>query len=133
MKISTFKVVWKFLFGGGASGVVEYVLDVLRNALSGLGDTTKEKIQGALNLALKSLSVLEAVRIFVPTKWQTAYAKTLDAVRETIKSLEDLDLTKDELSIIVDKVTAAVNAWKGEDDETCVDPSECSVGACEDA
>lgn len=122
MKISMIKLAWKFVFGGGAAGVVEYALGVLRDGLAGLGDTTREKVQGALNLALRVLSVLEAVRILVPTKWQTAYAATLEAVRVTVAALEDLDITRDELDVIVDRVTAAYDAWRGEDDETCVDP-----------
>ncbi len=121
--ISKFKIVMSFLFGGGASGVIEYVLGVLKNALAGMSDATKEKVQAALNLSLKVLSILEAVRILVPTKWQTAYAKTVEAVKETVSSLTDLDLTKDELDIICDRVTAAIAAWKSPDDETCVDGS----------
>ena len=126
MNISKFKLVISFLFGGGVSGVIEYALGVLKRALDGLTDATRTKIQAALNLALKVLSVLEAVRILVPTKWQTAYAKTIEAVKETVSSLSDLDLTKDELGIICDRVTAAIDAWKSPDDETCVD------GACLD-
>ena len=126
MNISKFKLVISFLFGGGVSGVIEYALGVLKRALDGLTDATRTKIQAALNLALKVLSVLEAVRILVPTKWQTAYAKTIEAVKETVSSLSDLDLTKDELGIICDRVTAAIAAWKSPDDETCVD------GACLD-
>ena len=126
MNISTFKLITSFVFGGGISGVIEYALGVLKRALGGLTDTTKAKIQAALNLSMKVLGILEAVRILVPTKWQTAYAKTIEAVKETVSSLSDLDLTKDELGIICDRVTAAIDAWKSPDDETCVD------GACLD-
>lgn len=123
MNISKFKLIISFLFGGGVSGVVEYALGVLKRALDGLTDTTRTKIQSALNLSMKVLSILEAVKILVPTKWQTAYAKTIEAVKETVKSLSDLDLTKDELDVICDRVTAAIDAWKSPDDETCVDGS----------
>lgn len=126
MNISKFKLVMSFLFGGGVSGVIEYALGVLKRTLDGLTDTTRTKIQAALNLSMKVLSVLEAVRILVPTKWQTAYAKTVEAVKETVSALSDLDLTKDELTVICDRVTAAIDAWKSPDDETCVD------GACLD-
>lgn len=126
MNISKFKLVMSFLFGGGVSGVIEYALGVLKRTFDGLTDTTRTKIQAALNLSMKVLSVLEAVRILVPTKWQTAYAKTVEAVKETVSALSDLDLTKDELTIICDRVTAAIDEWKSPDDETCVD------GACLD-
>lgn len=123
MKITTIiKYAWKLLFGGGVNGIVEEQLKALRDYLAGLGDVTREKVRGALNLSLKVLSVLKAVQILVPTKWQTAYDKTLDAVQCAVAALEDLDVTRDELDIIVDRVTAAYDAWRGEDDETCVDP-----------
>ena len=126
MNISKFKLVMSFLFGGGVSGVVEYALGVLKRALDGLTDTTRTKIQAVLNLSLKVPSILEVCKILVPVKWQTAYAKTVDAVKETVAALSDLDLTKDELDVICDRVTAAIAAWKPPDDETCVD------GACLD-
>ena len=120
MEISKFKLVVKYLFGGGVSGVVEYVLDILKNYLSSLSETTKDKIQSALNLALKVSSVLEAVKVLIPTKWQTAYGKTLTAVHTTIVALNGLELTKDEVYTIIDDLSAAIEAWKSPDDETCV-------------
>ena len=38
MKISKWKVAWKFITGG--AGVVDYLLTVLKNVLNGLGDAT---------------------------------------------------------------------------------------------
>lgn len=121
MNISKFKLVTTFLFGGGVSGVIEYLLGVLKAALAGLSDTTKEKVQAVLNLALKVLSILEVIKCLVPTKWQTAYVKTLVAVQTVVESLTDLEITKDELDVICDRVTAAIDAWKSPDDETCVE------------
>lgn len=120
MEISNFKLVMKFLFGGGVTGVVEYVLDVLKNYLASLSETTKDRIQSALNLALKVASVLEAVKVLIPTKWQTAYGKTITAVHTTIVALSNLELTKDEVDTILDDLVAAIAAWKSPDDETCV-------------
>jgi len=121
MNISNWKLISKFLFGGGVSGVIEYVLEVLKNALASLTDTTKDKIQAVLNLSLKVLSVLEAVKVLVPTKWQTAYTLTIAAVEACVSSLTDLEITKEELDVVCDKITAAYNAWRSPDDETCVD------------
>ena len=112
---------WAFLFGGGVSGVVEYVLGVLKNALSSLTDSTKEKIQAALNIATRVLTVLKSLAWLIPTKWQTAYGKTIEAVQECVNDLGDLEITKEELDIIIDKVTATINAWNSPDDETCID------------
>lgn len=121
MNISNWKLISKFLFGGGVSGVIEYVLEVLKNALASLTDTTKEKIQAVLNLSLKVLSVLGAVKVLVPTKWQTAYTLTIAAVEACVSSLTDLEITKEELDVVCDKITAAYNAWRSPDDATCVE------------
>lgn len=120
MNISKFTIAWKYLFGG-ASSVVEYVLGVLNKALASISDTTKEKVQGVLNVAIRVLSVLTAIKWLVPTKWQTAYGKTIFAVQEIVDALSDLSITKEELDAVCVKCTNAIDAWKSPDDETCVD------------
>lgn len=124
MNISKLTLAWKFIFGGGVSGVIEYVLGVLKTALGSLNETTKTKIQAVLNLSMKVLSILQVVQCLVPVKWQTAYAKTIEAVNATVQALTDFEITKNELTIIYDRVSAAVAAWKQPDDETCVDCKE---------
>ena len=42
------------------------------------------------------------------------------AVNSTASALADLELTKDELDTIIDDLSAAIDAWKSPDDETCV-------------
>lgn len=120
MNISKWKVVWNFITGGGV-GVVDYLLTVLKNALNGLGDATKEKIQAVLNLAMKILSIAQAVRIFVPVKYQLAYDLTIKAIRTLIAALQDLEITGTELKALVDGYNEAYAAWMSPDDETCVD------------
>ena len=120
MNISKWKVVWRFFTGGGV-GVVDYLLTVLKNALNGLGDATKEKIQAVLNLAMKVLSIAQAVRVFVPVKHQLAYDLTIEALQTLIVSLRDLEITGEELQDLVDGYNEAYSAWMSPDDETCVD------------
>lgn len=120
MNISKWKVVWNFITGGGV-GVVDYLLTVLKNALNGLGSATKEKIQAVLNLAMKILSIAQAVRIFIPVKYQLAYDLTIKALQTLIASLQDLEITGEELKAIVDGYNEAYAAWMSPDDETCVD------------
>lgn len=120
MNISKWKVVWNFITGGGV-GVVDYLLTVLKNALNGLGSATKEKIQAVLNLAMKVLSIAQAVRIFVPVKYQLAYDLTIKALQTLVASLQDLEITGEELKAIVDGYNEAYTAWMGPDDATCVD------------
>ena len=120
MNISKWKVVWNFITGGGV-GVVDYLLTVLKNALNGLGSATKEKIQAVLNLAMKVLSIAQAVRIFVPVKYQLAYDLTIKAIQTLIAALQDLEITGTELQALVDGYNEAYAAWMSPDDETCVD------------
>lgn len=128
MNISKWKVVWKFITGGSV-GVVDYLLTVLKNALNGLGDATKEKIQAVLNLAMKILSIAQAVRIFVPVKYQLAYDLTIKALRTLIASLQDLEITGAELKALIDGYNEAYAAWMSPDDETCVDLVEGPNGS----
>lgn len=121
LSINKIKLVWNFIFGGGTSGIVKYLLTSLKNAFASLPDTTKEKIQAVLNFTKKILSVLSAIRIFIPTKWQTAYDKTLDAINEIVDSLADLEITKEELDGIIQKIGDAIKYWTDDDDETCKD------------
>ena len=126
MNISTIKLAFKYLTGG-ISGVVEYLLGALNTALGSIGEASKEKIQAALNIARKVLSSLEAFQWLCPTKWQTAYKVTLDAVASCADALSDLEITKVELDVVTDKVTDAIRAWRGEDDATCADADTLKI------
>lgn len=128
MNISKWKVVWNFITGG-STGVVDYLLTVLKNALNGLGDVTKEKIQAVLNLTMKILSIAQAVRIFIPVKYQFAYDLTIKALQTLIASMQDLEITGAELQTLVNGYNEAYAAWMSSDDETCVDMVEGPRGA----
>lgn len=128
MNISKWKVVWSFITGGGV-GVVDYLLTVLKNALNGLGDVTKDKIQSVLNLAMKILSIAQAVRIFIPVKYQLAYDLTIKALQTLITSLNDFEVTGTELKALIDGYNDAYAAWMSPDDETCVDLVEGPGGS----
>lgn len=120
MKISKWKLVWNFITGGGV-GVVDYLLTVLKNTLNGLGDVTKEKIQAVLNLTMKILSIVQAVRIFIPVRYQLAYDKTINVIQTLVTSLQDLEITGAELQALLNGYNEAYAAWMSPDDETCVD------------
>jgi hypothetical protein len=120
MNIIKWKVVWNFITGGGV-GVVDYLLTVLKDALNGLGDVTKEKIQAVLNLTMKILSVAQVVRIFIPVKYQLAYDLTIKALQTLTVSMQDLEVTGTELKALIDGYNEAYAAWMLPDDETCVD------------
>lgn len=122
MKISSWKVVWNFITGGGV-GVVDYLLGLLKQVFAGLGDPTKEKIIATLNFTLKVLAVVEVVRVFIPARWQLAYFLTVAAIKKVAESLNDLEITGEELQAIMDGYTKAYEAWMGPDDDTCADPA----------
>lgn len=128
MKISKWKLAWKFITGGGV-GVVDYILTVLKNTLNGLGDVTKEKIQAVLNLTMKILSIAQVVRIFIPVRYQLAYDLTIQALQTLVASLQDLEITGAELQDLLNGYNEAYAAWMSSDDETCVDLVEGPDGA----
>ena len=120
MKISTLTMAFKYVFGGIGS-VVDYLLDILNNALNSLDPNDQKKIQAVSNIALKIASVLKTLQFLIPTKWQNAYDSIIVAVERVFVALEDLKVENAELSEIQDSFKEAVIAWKGDDDETCVD------------
>lgn len=120
MNISKMKIAWKYLFGGMGS-VVDYLLDVLNEALDAIDPANKVKVTAALNVAQKVLATLTALKWLCPTKWQIAYGETVEAVEAVAAALFDLKLTPEELAKVRKEFAEAVAAWKSPDDETCVD------------
>ena len=127
MKISGIKFLWKTVIGfinpwGSAIGsAASYLLDILNSTLAKIDPKRKDNIQAALNIANRVLSVLVALKWLCPTKWQVAYAATITAVTVVVNALQDLQITADELANIRNDFNAAVIAWNGDDDETCID------------
>lgn len=124
MDISKLKLAWKYLTGG-MGGVTDYLLDVLNNAVNSIDPNNKKKIQAVLNVVEKVLGTLIALKWLCPTKWQTAYTQTILAVSDIVESLSDFDISAEDVSCIANNVKGTIAAWKGEDDETCVDMSNC--------
>lgn len=122
MNISKWVLLWKFVTGGGA-GVVDYVLGLLKAALAGLANPTKEKITATLNFALKVLAVAEAVKVLIPAKWQIAYELSVAAIKKVVASLQDYEITGEELQAVIDGYMQAYSAWMGPDDDSCADPA----------
>lgn len=118
MNISKLKIVLKYLTSG-MGGVVDYLLDLLNNALAGLDPAKKDRIVAVLNLSKRVLATLRSLQWLCPTKWQIAYGETVGAVETTADVLTDLVLTPDELKKVADAFQKAVQEWKSGDDETC--------------
>ena len=122
MKLNIWKVVWKSITGFGSGSAADYLFGLVNQALSGLGGATKEKIVATLNFTMKVLSAAEVVRILIPAKWQIAYNITVNALKRVVVSLQDLNLTGEELQSAIEGYQKAYEAWKGPDDDTCADP-----------
>lgn len=120
MEISKIKIAWKYVFGGIGS-VADYLLDLGNSALAGLSPEKKERVQGALNLFLRITATMNALAWLCPTKWQTAYRESVEAVQVVASALEDLTVTSDELAKVQKEFGEAVAAWKSDDDATCAD------------
>ena len=116
-------------FGSVFDSVATYVFGKVNDALNAIDVSKKEKIMAALNIATKALAVLNAIAWLCPTKWQTAYKLTIEAVQEVCDALFDLHLTIEELSNVRTKFEAAYSAWQSPDDETCVDESALAKAA----
>ena len=108
-------------FGSVFDSIATYALGRVNAALNAIDVGKREKIVAALNIATKAVAVLNAIAWLCPTKWQTAYRATVEAVQEVVAALFDLHLTIDELSTARAKFEAAYAAWQAPDDDTCVD------------
>lgn len=126
MDISNWKIMLKLVFGGVES-VVEYLLSVLNDALATIKADDRAKIQAVLNTAERVLAVMNSLKWLCPTKWQTAYGQTTAAVVTVVQAFHDLHITAEELEGIRTSFAAAIAAWRGEDDETCVDCTDCGL------
>lgn len=108
-------------FGSVFESLADYALGKVNDALDGIDVGRRERIQAALNVTMMALSVLAAIAWLCPTKWQTAYKQTVEAVQEVCAALDDLHLTLEELSGVRSKFADAVSGWQSPDDETCVE------------
>jgi hypothetical protein len=118
--MSKLKVFW-YVIRGKFVDLADYGLTLLKERVAGLADPTKDKIRATLNFALKVLSVLTVVKVFIPVKWQAAYALTVLAVEKVVSALQDLEVTKEELAGVIAGYNEAYAAWMSPDDESCVD------------
>lgn len=114
MNISKLKIAFKYLFGG-MEAVVDYLLDIVNQALAAIDPTKRKKIAAAYNTLCKVLATMTSLAWLVPTKWQNAYKATLSAVADAADALADFKIEAAELTKVKDAFNAAVLAWRGGD------------------
>ena len=113
MKISKFKLVWKFLTGG-REGVLDYCLDVANSFTGRLPNAKREDLKAYLAAARSILGTLDSVSWLCPSKWRQAYALTLSAFADLVAALDDLKVTQDELTAVCNAFRIAYAAWRAE-------------------
>lgn len=114
MNISKLKIAFKYLFGG-IEAVVDYLLDIVNQALAAIDPDKRVKIAAAYNTLCKVLATMTSLAWLVPTKWQSAYKATLSAVADAADALADFKIEAAELTKVKDAFNAAVLAWRGGD------------------
>ena len=114
MNISKIKIAFKYLFGG-MEAVVDYLLDIVNQALAAIDPDKRAKIAAAYNTLCKVLATMTSLAWLVPTKWQSAYKATLLAVADAADALADFKIEAGELTKVKDAFNAAVLAWRGGD------------------
>ena len=114
MNISKIKLALKYLFGG-IDSVVEYLLDIVNQALGKIDPSNRAKIAAAFNTTQKVLATLSAFQWLCPTKWQSAYSVTIESVKAVVDALEDMEISAKDLSVIKDAFNSAIMAWRTDD------------------
>lgn len=114
MTISKFKVVLKYIFGG-IDSVMEYLLEIVNEALAKIDTENRAKIAAAYNTILNVLATLNALAWLCPARWQSAYRNTIGAVEAVANALMDFTIEPAELTNVKDAFNAAVTAWRGGD------------------
>lgn len=109
MNITWWGVLKAWLFGGGAEGIIDYVLTILNKFLS--QDNVSEKVAQGYALASKVYGYLAKYSSWCPTKWRTEYDATLVAVKNVVDTFEDGKVEADEVSKCIAGFKDAYAAW----------------------
>lgn len=97
------------------TNVVEYLVDVANAALAAIDPDKRATIAAAYNTFLKVAATLRTLAWLLPTRWQSAYNLTLQAVSDAADALADFKIEAAELTKVKDAFNAAVTAWRGGD------------------
>lgn len=112
MNITWWGVVKAWLFGGGAAGIVDYVLKILNNFLSQAN--VAEKVEQGYSLATTAYGWLTKYADWCPAKWRTEYDATLAAVKTVVDAFSDGKVEADEITKCVEGFKAAYAAWNAD-------------------
>ena len=110
MNISKMTLVWKFITGG-REGVLDYCVGQGNSFVDSLDSTKKDELKSSLDKATKILHTLDSLQWLCPTKWLFSYTVTVNAFREVVNALEDLNVTTDEVKRIAAAFKEAYCSW----------------------
>lgn len=114
MNISKIKGMFALLTGGLA-GLIKYVLDAFNTQVLGKipnKETGIKYVKDAQALSAFVGAILANHSEDLSEKRKAVLEAILAAVDELAKSLEDFQVNQEELDAIIDKVQAAIDAWK---------------------
>lgn len=114
MSISKIKA-WIALLTGGMAGIVKYVLEAFNKQVLGRitnKETAAKYIKDAQALSAFLGAILENHSADLSENRKAALKSILEAVDKLAVSLEDLQVSQAELDAIIEKVKAAIDAWK---------------------
>lgn len=113
MNISKLKLTWKFITGG-REGVLDYALDTANTFTNRIPDAKKEELKDYLATARRILGALDSISWLCPANWLHAYTLTVDAFADLVAALEDLKITREELTAVCNSFQLAYSAWRAE-------------------
>lgn len=113
MNISKLKLAWKFITGG-REGVLDYVLDIANTFTNRIADAKKEELKDYLATARRILGALDSISWLCPASWLHPYTLTVGAFADLVAALEDLKITREELTAVCNAFQLAYAAWRAE-------------------
>lgn len=111
--MSKLRLAWAFLTGGPAK-VLDYVLDRANDLVGGLPDAGKERPEGRLATAKRTLDALGSVSRLCPGGRKTAYGLAVQAFADVVAALSDPRLTQDGFAGVCDSFRVAYASWRAE-------------------
>ena len=109
MKWSNIKALWS-LVTDGWSGLMKYGLEFVNSALQKFD---ADKLRSASRISVNIAAVVSAaVGVFVDEKYRDAANKTVEALKDLALSIEDGELSNDELNANIEAINKCIDAWK---------------------
>ena len=114
VKISTFAMWWKWLWGG-KEAVFEYLLDKGNTLVAMIPDADKARLAKIRDGAVRVQQLMDEWAWVCPAKWQVYYCAILRCYAAVVDALKDGKVERAELDKVVAEFQSAYAVWKAED------------------